>query len=49
MLAATQSLLVLGDKELGGSGGICYHCNVWRIKRKRNNELLSPSASTDSL
>ena len=33
-------------RELGGSGRSCYHCNVWRTKRKRNNQSLSPSAST---
>ena len=37
--------LVLGDRQQGGSGISCYHSNVWRIKRKRNNESLSPSTS----
>ena len=36
-------MIVLVDRDLGGSGTSSYHCSLWRIKQKRKYKLPSTS------
>ena len=40
-------MIVLVDRDLGGSGTSCYHCSLWRIRRKRKCKFLSTSTIDD--